>query len=592
MFKQFCVGIGFLFVGSSAAFSAPLLDRIDDGTFHYFDQKDRVKSASSLCEELANNYSLWELKKKLIGLDSVEHCKKLVEGEKNFSDPKDINLLERAKAQLSFFDRMTKFLAAFQDSHLYLGLTQPRAAIFLPLQFRRVEGKYLVAAKSQKLLDLAAQMSASDTLRDIAIGDELIDFNGSPVKNEIDALIPYQSDGNLLGREAAALDALSFRNYAYPADPKVTLKLKGADGKIRTFALVWAYFRAGRGDEAFYLSSQKFRDLEQLSLVYSPEKREWTRSVDFIPDYNFTFDVKKKLIGGLEFSDDKGKPILRKGVYVTKGRAYAVIQLLSFFAEKVKLGDETEMKSFLDVVRSAIQEYKDKELPLILDLRVNLGGNGDYSAKILSMIAPKDAVYAGASKAYRVTPYVRSLKDADVSYFSKSLGYDGLNLEATEQIQNLLTGAIKKRASYTEAFSLGDIRHDPEVGGFEHPIVALISPMCVSACDMMAMLLQSSQRARLIGTNTSGTGAGYASEGNLHEKWSDSLKIFHIAIPNFLFGKVGGKPGERLFPEKAEELCSENRPTVADVPYDTTLEDLKNGYQGWLNKAVEVLDKK
>ena len=79
-----------------------------------------------------------------------------------------------------------------------------------------------------------------------------------------------------------------------------------------------------------------------------------------------------------------------------------------------------------------------------------------------------------------------------------------------------------------------EITASKEVGGFHQKIVALTSPKCVSACDIMASLLSHSKRATLIGLPTNGTGAGART---LHPfngtVWKDDHKILAIKIPNF-----------------------------------------------------------
>jgi hypothetical protein len=198
-------------------------------------------------------------------------------------------------------------------------------------------------------------------------------------------------------------------------------------------------------------------------------------------------------------------------------------------------------------------------------------------------------------RAFRVTDYVRNYYDFPDNIVRRKL----FGIEETKtgefdiaDSKKLIDEAVATQSIYTAAYNQADIAHDSDVGGFDLPLVTLISSACVSACEDLANLLKSNRLGRLIGTHTSGTGAGYETLGNQIPNWQSPSRNFSIEIPSFLFGSPGGAVGQRVFPGKAEELCSENRPTVADVFYDTTLEDLKNGDQGWLNKAVEVLRSK
>jgi hypothetical protein len=121
--------------------------------------------------------------------------------------------------------------------------------------------------------------------------------------------------------------------------------------------------------------------------------------------------------------------------------------------------------------------------------------------------------------------------------------------------------------------------------------VALVTADCVSACDKMSSLLKTSQRALIIGTHSNGTGAGYLSNEELNTEWTDSLRIFSTRIPNYLFG-MAGDPETRIFGEDSVyDLDLENKPTMADVLYAPTFKDMSRNNIGWLEKAVETIEK-
>jgi len=140
-----------------------------------------------------------------------------------------------------------------------------------------------------------------------------------------------------------------------------------------------------------------------------------------------------------------------------------------------------------------------------------------------------------------------------------------------------------------------DIKTDEDVKGYDKKIVALITPNCISACDMTASLLKNSKRATLIGTHTNGTGAGFwdDEENGFPRKWVDSHNTLQVYIPNSLFGvpskEIVEKEGH-ILPFKAHKnFISENIPSVADVQFSPTLKDITGETKGWLNKALEVL---
>jgi hypothetical protein len=66
--------------------------------------------------------------------------------------------------------------------------------------------------------------------------------------------------------------------------------------------------------------------------------------------------------------------------------------------------------------------------------------------------------------------------------------------------------------------------------------------------------------------------------------------MFSSTIPNYLFGRPGAL-GTLVFGENSVlEMCSENKPTSADIQYKATALDLNRENLGWLQKAAEVLE--
>jgi hypothetical protein len=107
----------------------------------------------------------------------------------------------------------------------------------------------------------------------------------------------------------------------------------------------------------------------------------------------------------------------------------------------------------------------------------------------------------------------------------------------------------------------------------------------------MSFLLKSSGRATIIGTHSNGTGAGFLSTGELNTHWDDRLRVLETQVPNYLFGVPGKSYETTVFEDNsAETMCSENKPTIADIQYAPTMLDVAKNNIGWLNKAAEVLE--
>ena len=146
--------------------------------------------------------------------------------------------------------------------------------------------------------------------------------------------------------------------------------------------------------------------------------------------------------------------------------------------------------------------------------------------------------------------------------------------------------------TYTNAFTLtDDVKPNPEVGGYDQEVIALISPNCISACDGMALLLEKAGRAKVIGTTTNGTGAGFIGSAPFDNvQMRDRNQVVSLRIPNRMFGP-GGEIGRHVFDEADAYLKynSENRPVVAPQQYVETLEDFTDKSAGWYRTALEAL---
>jgi hypothetical protein len=221
---------------------------------------------------------------------------------------------------------------------------------------------------------------------------------------------------------------------------------------------------------------------------------------------------------------------------------------------------------------------------------LNPGGNGNFPSALLGILSRTNEVYGSSTTGFRMTPYIRQIEEP--SLFQEIVAEDVSGGITIESYSKMLQETLDNRRSMTPMFSYAPVMNDPKIGGFDNKMVALITADCVSACDMMSSLLKSSKRAKLIGTHSNGTGAGFLSSGELNTQWTDSLRVFSTQIPNHLFGEAGD-PTVRFFGENSVlEMDLENRPTVADVQYAPKAKDFLKNNVGWLEKAIEVLESK
>jgi hypothetical protein len=298
------------------------------------------------------------------------------------------------------------------------------------------------------------------------------------------------------------------------------------------------------------------------------------------------------------FLDESEDPAVRMGEIITpSGVGVCYLQLLTFLPTKLKQEGSDEAVDYLTPIKDFIKETcQAKGLQLILDLRANGGGNGGYPPTLLSILSPANAAFKTVARAYRVSYRGKSI--IEQMLFQSSTDSAWSALELGENVNPITSWEAYQKAyatqqKYTEIIGGTPITAHSKVGGYDGKIVALVTPQCISACDMTAALLQRNQRATLIGTSTNGTGAGYRSTDSLSETWKDSDNFFSIKIPNFIFGVLPEQPaaGEIGLPfEKFMDTAMlENRPSVAEEQYQLTLNEILGKETGWYKKALEVL---
>lgn len=567
--------------------------------FHYYDREDRLLIINDFLKTVELEYALLPLKIKRIGLDFNKLKANAIARESNAesiliatgdrSNPAErerISFLQ-AKSNMEFLDRMQALAAEFKDTHFGVQEKIGRPFVYTGVRMFRIDGKVVVGSIEKKLMGLASKLSGADFSR-IAIGDEVLAINGKPVEERVNELKKYISGSTDEFSDYQAIRSLTIRNHNYDASNSVTITFKNAGVfKLPLFANNVKDSTPRLDAMTFFAKYGIPSDSSTIGLSFDKSSKQWLDGAMTFEGYT-PVKLHLNLKGLTEMIGDDGAPALRTGYYIHKGKTYGVLQILTFMTAKVKVG-ETSV-NFIDGIRSFISELKENQLPLILDLRANGGGRGNLPAQVLSVLAEEDAIYPGATSGFRMTSYMRQLQEP--SFHQEVVGEDqsfGLTLD---EMKDFFQKTIEERREYTPMFAGEVIPYDMEkVKGFNNKIVALVTANCISACDKMSFLLKASKRATIIGTTSNGTGAGFLSSGELNTKWEDRLRVFETQVPNYLFGIPGNSYETTVFDQDSvESMCTENRPTIADVLYAPTMLDVTKNNIGWLQKAAQVLE--
>jgi C-terminal processing protease CtpA/Prc len=588
---------------STSLIQGNLSEDIKGIDFLYYNQNTRISILEDLFKTIELDYALLEIKEDKLNLnfsklkdDALKEEEKIgsikLKNLNNLSELERENLnLEMAKSNLDFYDRVKKLIARFKDTHFETQNITNLTEIETGITFAKIGQKlYLKNLDKAYIAFLKSQNALSEL--NLNTGDEIVRIDGKPFMQIIESFKPYISGSSEDYIEFQAIDAITSRNFAYPKNNFLTVEF--ANGNIVKLPYLYLPQKNIKKDLLAFFNSKKFK---QYTLIdknkYDPEKNVWepselSTSLNF-EGYYFS-NEDKHIIELKTYLNQKNQDTLKTGYFVKDGKIYGVIQLFNFTYSKLFL-NKVEFNP-KEVFTSFIEKLNENHLDLILDLRYNSGGYIDNATNLISALLQKEKSLPAYTFANKINPAILELlSNKDISTFKADIKSKDKNFSTFRN--SILQDALLNGQTYTAAFSINNYQTDKKLNGFEGKISALISPNCFSACDLASIALQSTKRAVLIGTHSNGTGAGFLTNEDIDRFWRDRYHVFKIDIPNMLFGYPGTGDGFVFNSEKenAITLNSENRPVVADVQYDTTEFDLKNDNLGWLNKAVEEIEK-
>jgi Peptidase family S41 len=556
-------------------------------------RRERVQLACEVRDALEKRYVFYPVKGRILAdtgdatFDPRRHLAACVAQEYG---------LERERDPLRFYDRMRRCLAAFQDGHLVLGAPVRLPQVALGIGLRLVEGKVRVANREKKLVSYLKTVSGLRDLEDLlAVGNEVIEIDGRPVAERLGELARYLPASSRAARLERAVDALTRRDFDYPARRTASLTVS-VNGAARTVELPWWISPDGPGHvmSRTYVRRTGVATTDLLAWRYDQAKDTWDRETGSASGYLRTDTIlpQRDVAALREYQDEGEQPAVRLGEVVRRrDRAFCYLQILTFHTETLVSRDGRQ--PFTDVLEGFVKACKEKELDLVLDLRQNGGGFLSHTSALFAMLGEPQRTYPGGALLLRAN----TLNQLVYQQRSPIGAVPGRSDDAFEphHIAEAIGAARRAQQDFTPAFLEGPLAASTGVGGYAGRVVALIAPTCMSACDRMAALLRNSGRATLVGGPTEGAGGSQQEARNLVVRWSDPEGLLTLSIPNAAMGvqrrlpaaaeRRAGDPAEAFF----RELTFENRPVPPDMPYTTRLDDVTGQNRGWLEQVDAAL---
>jgi hypothetical protein len=558
-------------------------------------QRARVKLACFIRDALEQRYVFYPVKGRMLeaagvrkGFDARAHLGACIADER---------AIEQEGDPLRFYDRMRRCVAGFEDGHLLLGAPVRLPQVALGVGLRLVGGKVHIASREKKLVSYLKTVSGVRDLDGIlALGNEVIAIDGRPVADWVEELAAFVPGSSAAARRERAVDALTRRDFAYPAarTAAVTLLVKGT---LRVVELPW--WISPEADAHVMTQAWVRRTgvatTDLLTWRYDDAKDTWDResaaaqgSVRSDPIVPPDDAARLRVL-----LDEQDRPAARLGEVVRRrDRAFCYLQLLTFHTEGLAAARGEARRPFAVVVEEFVRGCGEKELDLVLDLRENGGGYLAHSNAVVQALARKGEVARGGALLLRANTLNQLVYQQRVP----TLGAAGARAvdDALEPRGVLKAIGVARRArrAFTAAFLDPVLRPSDAVGGFGGKVVALVTPSCSSACERLAGMLQANGRATLVGGPTEGAGGSQQEARNLSARWTDPEGLLSLSIPNAAMGvqrAAADAPreiGAELF---FETLAFENRPVLPDRAYAPTLEDLTGANRGWLREVEAVL---
>jgi hypothetical protein len=478
-------------------------------------------------------------------------------------------------SRLAFEERLRICLAALRDSHLQAQLQVANTFIWAGAEIGEFSGEFRLQRVSKTVHALHP---------DLRPGAKVLKVNGLDPESWIRLLGPYISASSAAYARKAALRAILHRDFAYPLKSTVRLELENG-----TVELPW--WQTGitqRSDLRSLFSDRGIRHISALEKSIEERIKAGAELTGFSEETQLP--SKEPLA---EFFTDRGEIGLRIGE-VGAENAACYVQLLTFssrtwrpaFASRISVSFDTPIASFAAACER-------KGLPLILDLRANPGGDPELARKIIEVFGLPRSSQGGLLFSARRTSHTEQLIEA----YLLGDGYpDSSGPRSPIRLRpEALRAAEKQGAPYLPWVGQEPI-HTPAGKGFSGRILALLSPFCISTCEIAASLLATSHRATLAGEPTNGTGGRFLEIGaSPSAAWRDDMHgTVTVMIPNTMFAVEPAAPHPapalRGFTQW-KHLLRENQPLVPELPLKPAYADIETSGSELLRAALEALAK-
>ncbi|MBC3872964.1 S41 family peptidase [Undibacterium flavidum] len=487
------------------------------------------------------------------------------------------DILNKVKAgNLSTTDLHKSLSQAFvsqRDLHLNYNFPLPYATFetFIPFEFTRT-----ASAADQNEVRISRHFSSFyyntfyQGIRKPAIGDQVLEYDGLPIKQAVQNAIVNGNGANLYAGFSRALQYMTYTwqgSATPPTKDTITLKLKAAsNGEEYSITLPWLSFyddadlpptiNQATAKVAKTGAALKASISKALNLSNEPIQERYNR---------FVARNSTDVVGAITKNSTAESSI--KWAVVNRGSKKVGYLSIGTFAPA-----SNEYDTSLSIITGLLRNQLAATDALVIDVRNNGGGFISYADMLPELFIPGKASVNAAR------------------LLNTSLNFNFLNQEIfqfywPEWVQ-VITNAqkTKDRYSKTEVFtSAADANYFGQM--YYKPVGVLANARSFSATDLFTCAMRDNAAATIYGEDPK-TGAGGANVIQ-HSFFADYGSAPFQALPGGVTMRVSWRQSIRS--GLAAGTMIEDQGCNADVQVPRTLADLSNGDQTQFDKIADDL---
>lgn len=522
-----------------------------------FTKEQRISDANTIIAIFEREYAPRQWKEEYLGISFQQMSVDL------------LSAAARDMDDIQFYELIGKYLAGFKDSHVH-HFFPTTAVAALPIDFDDIDGHAIVTDFDE------------EKVQGISIGDEVVEFDGKPIDEAREELIPYLGQGNQrkLSRLATFyLTYLSQDTFPYlPEGDKVAIGLKSADGEEKRIEVGWirkghelAEFNDEGIDIATSAAAMKMKKPHDNPLNALRNRMDPAALIQRASIFKRT---KPFFITGDNFIERKAKPYY-SGVFVTGDKKIGYLRIHSFSSTDVNFEEAFAQ------LEDDIQYFEEATDALIIDETANPGGDWCYTLKVASMFFARP--FKETNDRWRANRSILNMLEGA----AENKKIDDNDRKIAANIAEGIRKALKEGRLLTEPFPVCD--YDGTIEPYQNsngnsisyskPVMILINELSNSCGDYFPALMQDEKRATLFGAQTSGAGGSVTF-------MSDPVGYSEIMFSYTI--SLGWREPVVTTPDGVETHYIENVGAIPDIEYLITLDDFMSGYTLYRNAMVQA----